>query len=54
MDVVYEAANLIDARLVRIALEQAGIPAFVRAEARCRRIFLSALERPWPHGALPT
>ncbi len=33
MHVVYEAANLIDAHLVRHALEQAGIPAFVRGEA---------------------
>ncbi len=34
MDVIYEAASLIDAHLVRIALEQqAGIPAFVRGEA---------------------
>lgn len=30
---VYDAANLIDAHLVRHALEQAGIPAFVRGEA---------------------
>lgn len=30
---VYEAANLIDAHLVRQALEHAGIPAFVRGEA---------------------
>lgn len=29
MDVVYEAANLIDAHMGRIALERAGIPAFV-------------------------
>jgi hypothetical protein len=33
MDVVYEAASLIDAHLVRIALEHGGIPAFVRGEA---------------------
>lgn len=33
MRVVYEAANLIDAHLVRHALEAAGIPAFVRGEA---------------------
>lgn len=33
MRVVYEAANLIDAHLVRHALEGAGIPAFVRGEA---------------------
>ncbi|HSR65530.1 MAG TPA: DUF2007 domain-containing protein [Xanthomonadaceae bacterium] len=33
MRVVYEAANLIDAHLVRHALEDAGIPAFVRGEA---------------------
>ena len=33
MQVVYEAANLIDAHLVRHALEDAGIPAFVRGEA---------------------
>ncbi|MBS7456131.1 DUF2007 domain-containing protein [Coralloluteibacterium stylophorae] len=32
MRVVYEAAHLIDAHLVRGALEQAGIPAFVRGE----------------------
>ncbi len=30
---VYDAANLIDAHLVRHALEQADIPAFVRGEA---------------------
>ena len=30
---VYEAANLIDAHLVRQALEHAGIPAWVRGEA---------------------
>lgn len=30
---VYEAANLIDAHLVRQALEAEGIPAFVRGEA---------------------
>lgn len=33
MQVVYEAANLIDAHLVRHALEHAGIPVFVRGEA---------------------
>jgi hypothetical protein len=33
MRIVYDAANLIDAHLVRHALEQAGIPAFVRGEA---------------------
>jgi hypothetical protein len=33
MRIVYAAANLIDAHLVRHALEQAGIPAFVRGEA---------------------
>ena len=33
MRTVYEAANLIDAHLVRQALEAAGIPAFVRGEA---------------------
>ncbi len=33
MRAVYDAANLIDAHLVRHALEQAGIPAFVRGEA---------------------
>ena len=33
MRTVYHAANLIDAHLVRHALEQAGIPAFVRGEA---------------------
>jgi hypothetical protein len=33
MDVVYQAANLIDAHLVRIALEQARIPAFVLGES---------------------
>lgn len=32
MKVVYEAATLIDAHLVRHALEAAGIPAFVRGE----------------------
>ena len=33
MRVVYEATNQIDAHLVRHALEDAGIPAFVRGEA---------------------
>lgn len=33
MRIVYQAANLIDAHLVRHALEQQGIPAFVRGEA---------------------
>ena len=33
MQVVYEAAHLIDAHLVRHALEDAGIPVFVRGEA---------------------
>ncbi|HVR81064.1 MAG TPA: DUF2007 domain-containing protein [Luteimonas sp.] len=33
MQVVYEAANLIDAHLVRHALEHAGIPVFIRGEA---------------------
>lgn len=33
MRTVYAAANLIDAHLVRHALEQADIPAFVRGEA---------------------
>lgn len=33
MRTVYTAANLIDAHLARHALEQAGIPAFVRGEA---------------------
>lgn len=33
MRVVYEAGHLIDAYLVRHALEDAGIPAFVRGEA---------------------
>ena len=33
MQVVYEAANLIDAHLVRHALEYAGIPVFIRGEA---------------------
>jgi hypothetical protein len=33
MRVVYEAAHLIDAHLVRHALEDAGIPVFVRGEA---------------------
>ncbi|MFC4729657.1 DUF2007 domain-containing protein [Coralloluteibacterium thermophilus] len=32
MRVVYEAAHLIDAYLVRGALEEAGIPVFVRGE----------------------
>lgn len=32
MRVVYEAANLIDAHLVRHALEAAGIPVFLRGE----------------------
>ncbi|TZF90739.1 DUF2007 domain-containing protein [Cognatilysobacter lacus] len=30
---VYDAANLIDAHLVRHALEDAGIPVFIRGEA---------------------
>lgn len=33
MKVVYEAGNLIDAHLVRHALEHAGIPAFMRGES---------------------
>lgn len=33
MRTVYEAANLIDAHLVRQALEAEGIPAFIRGEA---------------------
>ncbi len=33
MRTVYDAANLMDAHLVRHALEHAGIPAFVRGEA---------------------
>ena len=33
MRTVYEAANLIDAHLVRHALEAEGIPAYVRGEA---------------------
>ena len=33
MRTVYEAANLIDAHLVRQTLEAAGIPAFIRGEA---------------------
>jgi hypothetical protein len=33
MRVVYEAEHVIDAHLVRHALENAGIPAFVRGEA---------------------
>ena len=33
MRVVYEAAHVIDAHLVRHALEAAGLPAFVRGEA---------------------
>jgi hypothetical protein len=33
MQDVYAAANVIDAHLVRHALEAAGIPAFVRGEA---------------------
>lgn len=33
MHVVYEAGNLIDAHLVRHALEHAGIPVFIRGEA---------------------
>ena len=33
MRTVYEAANIIDAHLVRMALEAEGIPAFVRGEA---------------------
>ena len=37
MRTVYEAANLIDAHLVRQALEAAGIPAFVRGEALRRK-----------------
>jgi hypothetical protein len=33
MKVVYEAANIIDAHLVRHALEDAGLPVFLRGEA---------------------
>ena len=33
MRTVYEAANIIDAHLVRQALEAQGIPAYVRGEA---------------------
>jgi hypothetical protein len=33
MEVVYRATHLFDAHLVRMALEQAGIPAFVLGEA---------------------
>ncbi|MFK3646832.1 DUF2007 domain-containing protein [Lysobacter enzymogenes] len=33
MRVVYEAAHLIDAHLVRHALEDAGLPVFLRGEA---------------------
>lgn len=33
MQTVYEAANVIDAHLVRQALEAEGIPAYVRGEA---------------------
>lgn len=33
MKVVYEAANLIDAHLVRHALEETGMPVFLRGEA---------------------
>jgi hypothetical protein len=33
MRTVYEAANLIDAHLIRQAIEAEGIPAFVRGEA---------------------
>lgn len=33
MKVVYEAGNIIDAHLVRHALEHAGIPVFIQGEA---------------------
>ena len=33
MRIAYDAANLIDAHLVRHALEEAGIPVFIRGEA---------------------
>jgi hypothetical protein len=33
MEVVYRATHLFDAHLVRMALEQSGIPAFVLGEA---------------------
>lgn len=33
MKVVYEAANVIDAHLVKHALEDAGIPVYLRGEA---------------------
>jgi len=33
MKVVYEAANLIDAHLVKHALEETGMPVFLRGEA---------------------
>ena len=33
MKVVYEAANLIDAHLVKHAIEETGVPVFLRGEA---------------------
>jgi hypothetical protein len=57
MRVVYEAANLIDAHLVRHALEDAGIPAFVRGEAllggvgelpACGLVAVCVPEAAWP------
>lgn len=57
MRVVYDAANLIDAHLVRHALEDAGIPAFVRGEAllggigelpACGLVAVCVPEAAWP------
>jgi len=33
MKVVYEAANLIDAHLIKHAIEETGVPVFLRGEA---------------------
>ncbi|HVI25641.1 MAG TPA: DUF2007 domain-containing protein [Xanthomonadaceae bacterium] len=57
MRVVYEAAHLIDAHLVRHALEGAGIPVFVRGEAllggigelpACGLVAVCVPELAWP------
>ncbi|KRB06184.1 DUF2007 domain-containing protein [Lysobacter sp. Root690] len=57
MKVVYEAAHLIDAHLVRHALEDAGIPVFLRGEALLGGIgelpAFGAVQVCVPHAAWP-
>ncbi|MCA1714626.1 MAG: DUF2007 domain-containing protein [Gammaproteobacteria bacterium] len=57
MHVVYEAGNLIDAHLVRHALEHVGIPVFIRGEAllggigelpACGLVAVCVPESRWP------